>query len=48
VNARVRYSRCSWHVCVIVSVGLQSGNGYGLLGAPDGESHGEGVRERGE
>ncbi len=31
-----------------MSAGLQPGNGDRLLCSPDGESHGEGIRERGE
>lgn len=33
---------------IAVSVGLQPGNRNRLLCVPDGESHGEGIRERGE
>lgn len=35
-------------MCIIVPVGLQSRNRERLLCAPDGESHGEGIREKGE
>lgn len=34
--------------CALSSLGVQPGNGYRVLCAPDGESHGKGIRERGE
>lgn len=41
---------CACVMCITVSIiiGLQPGNRERLLCAPDGESHGEGIRERGE
>lgn len=42
------HTQSSTEILFVICAGLQSGNGERLLGAADGESHGESFREGGE